>query len=165
MLTADTEHIVNMIHNDGYTSKRRDALSQLFLVTTLMTADMQHGLTERGLTLTRAHVLWVLGEAGEVTQRALASTLKVTPRNVTALVDALEATGFVRRSAHPADRRAGMVGLTPKGQAAVATLNSETTAFALQLFGDLTDGELSTFHGILNSIGQKLSAVAEQNSN
>src|SRR5689334_16897827 len=86
MFTADTEHIVNMIHNDDYTSKRRDALSQLFLVTTLMTSDMQRGLTERGLTMTRAHVLWVLGEAGEMTQRQLAETLKVTPRNVTALV-------------------------------------------------------------------------------
>jgi DNA-binding MarR family transcriptional regulator len=150
-----------MIHNEAYTSKRRDALSQLFLVTTLMTDDMQRGLAERGLTLTRAHVLWVLGEAGEVTQRQLATTLKVTPRNVTALVDALEETGFVHRTAHPTDRRAVVVALTDKGQAAVATLNAETTNFALTLFGDLTDGELSTFHGILNSIGQKLSALAE----
>jgi DNA-binding MarR family transcriptional regulator len=151
-----------MIHNDAYTSKRRDALSQLMLVTTLMTSDMQRGLSERGLTLTRAHVLWVLGEAGEVTQRELAQTLQVTPRNVTALIDALEETGFVRRSAHPTDRRAIVVGLTPKGQKAVATLATENTAFALQLFGDLTDGELSTFHGILNGIGQKLTALAEQ---
>jgi DNA-binding MarR family transcriptional regulator len=150
-----------MIYNDDYTSKRRDALSQLFVVTTLMTSDMQRGLTQRGLTLTRAHVLWVLGEAGEMTQRQLAETLKVTPRNVTALVDALEATGFLRRSAHPTDRRAVIVALTPAGQAAIATLRAENTAFALQLFGDLTDGELSTFHGILNGIGQKLSTLAE----
>ena len=47
-----------------YTLQCRDALSQLFVVTTLMWADMQRGLLERGLTQTRAQVLWVLGEAG-----------------------------------------------------------------------------------------------------
>src|SRR5882762_8664915 len=102
-----------MIHNDNYTANCRDALLQLFLVTTLMSADMQRGLTERGL----------------------AAELKVTPRNVTTLIDALEGTGFVRRTAHPTDRRATVIVLTPKGRKAVTKLQSETTEFAKLLFG------------------------------
>jgi DNA-binding MarR family transcriptional regulator len=37
----------------------------------------------------------------------------VSPRNITGLVDALEATGYVERSPHPTDRRAVLVSLTP----------------------------------------------------
>jgi DNA-binding MarR family transcriptional regulator len=151
-----------MIHNDRHTSKRRDALSQLFVVTTLMTDDMQRGLTERGLTLTRAQVLWILGDVTRITQRELAQRLRVTPRNVTALIDALEATGFVRRSAHPTDRRAVMLELTPQGQMSLEMLQLETEQFAMQLLGDIPDADLVTFKRVLDSVGAKLSAIADQ---
>lgn len=42
-------------------------------------------------------------------------TIGVTARNVTALVDALEADGLVRRVAHLTDRRATVLELTPDG--------------------------------------------------
>lgn len=77
-----------------------------------MSADMQRGLASYGLTEARAHVLWQLGATETLTQRQLAEALKVTPRNVTALIDALEATDFVRRTAHPTDRRAVVIVLT-----------------------------------------------------
>ena len=153
-----------MAHNDRHTAQCRDALSQLFLVTTLMSADMQRGLAERGLTQTRAHVLWVLGEAGRVTQRELAAELKVTPRNVTTLIDALEETGFVRRTAHPTDRRAAVIVLTPKGQKSVARLQSELTEFAKLLFDNLSERDLKAFQGVLHDVGTKLTELATENS-
>lgn len=153
---------MNNIHNDLDTSLRRDALSQLFLVTTLMSADMQRGLVERGLTQTRAQVLWVLGEAELMTQRELAAELKVTPRNVTTLIDALEDTGFVRRTAHPTDRRAAVIVLTPRGQESVARLQSEVAEFAELLFGNLSDSDLRTFKGILDDVSTKLTELAEK---
>ena len=151
-----------MIHNDQHTSKCRDALSQLFLVTTLMWADMERGLLERGLTLTRAKVLWILGEAERMTQRELAAELKVTPRNVTTLIDALEETGFVRRTAHPTDRRASIVVLTPRGQKSFVKLQSETTEFARLLFGDVPEGDLRKLQGILHDVAAKLTELAKQ---
>ena len=151
-----------MVHNENHTAHCRDALLQLFLVTTLMSADMQRGLTERGLTLTRAQVLWILGEAERMTQRELAAELKVTPRNVTTLIDALEGTGFVRRTAHPTDRRATVIVLTPKGQKSVTKLRSETTEFAKLLFGNLPEGDLKIFQGILRDIGAKLTEMAKE---
>ena len=154
-----------MIHNVDNTLQCRDALLQLFLVTTLMSADMERGLAERGLTQTRAQVLWVLGEAGRMTQRELAAELKVTPRNVTTLIDALEETGFVRRTAHPTDRRAAVIVLTPKGQKSFARLQSETTEFAKLLFGNLSESDLKTFQGILQDVGTKLTELAKENEN
>lgn len=98
-----------------------------------------------------------------MTQRELAAELKVTPRNVTTLIDALEETGFVRRTAHPTDRRAVVIVLTPKGQKSFARLQSETTEFARLLFGNLSESDLKTFQSILHDIGAKLTELAKTN--
>ena len=148
------------MHNKSHTSQCRDTLSQLFVVTTLMTEDMERGLAERGLTLTRAQVLWILGEETQMTQRELATRLKVTPRNVTALIDALEGTGFVRRTSHPTDRRATLVMLTRKGQASYSMLRSEMTQFAKLLFGHLSDSQLAQLTSVLEGVGATLTALA-----
>jgi len=44
------------------------------------------------------------------------SIVKVTAGNLTGIVDRLHAEGLVRRSVHPADRRAFRLTLTPKGR-------------------------------------------------
>ena len=150
-----------MVHNYNNSSNSRDALSQLLWVTSLMSADMQRGLAEYGLTEARAHVLWELGAAERLTQRELAEALKVTPRNVTALIDALEATGFVRRTAHPTDRRAIVIVLTDKGQDVASRLQSDMTRFAEFLFGGVSEGELNTFRRILNDVGRRLSELED----
>ncbi|MDQ8726726.1 MarR family transcriptional regulator [Bradyrhizobium sp. LHD-71] len=158
---AGSHDLVNMIHNYNCSSSSRDTLSQLLWVTSLMSADMQSGLAEYGLTEARAHVMWELGASERLTQRELAEALKVTPRNVTALIDALETTGFVRRTTHPTDRRAVLIVLTDKGQKTVARLQSDMARFAELLFGGMSEGELSTFRRILHEVGGRLSKLAE----
>ena len=46
-----------------------------------------------------------------MTQRTLSQALRVSPRNVTGLLDALEAGGYVTRGRHPTDRRAQLMGV------------------------------------------------------
>ena len=92
--------------------------------------DIDRGLTGRGLTRARATALWEILHREPVTQRELADALRVTPRNVTALVDAMETTGFVKRTDHPTDRRATIVALTPKGRKAGSRMKLEKQAFA-----------------------------------
>jgi DNA-binding MarR family transcriptional regulator len=151
--------MVNTIHNDDASSNRRDALSQLLGVTALMTADMRRGMARYGLTEARVRVLWELGLAENVTQRHLADALQVSPRNVTALVDGLEATGFVRRDAHPSDRRAVVVVPTPKGDAVVGQLRREMDEFAELLFGSLAPRELQAFRRTLQTVLAKLAEL------
>ena len=87
-----------------------------------------------GLTPARTHLLWELGRRGPVPQRVLAEALKVTPRAVTGLVDALVAQRLVTRQAHPTDRRATLVTLTPRGETLVAELQRGHKALANALF-------------------------------
>src|SRR5258708_37012848 len=81
------------------------ALERLWGLVLVLGDGMQSGRAERGLTAARAELLWVLQTSGTATQRSLSKALRTTPRTVTGLVDALEADGFVARSAHPTDGR------------------------------------------------------------
>jgi DNA-binding MarR family transcriptional regulator len=140
------------------------ALSKLMLTSMMVADDIDRGLAERGLTRARATALWEVLHREPVTQRELADALRVTPRNITALVDALEKTGFVRRTDHPTDRRAIIVALTPKGRKAGSRMKVEKQAFAAALFGGLTASQLQNFVGgldhVIGRLEQLISAPA-----
>lgn len=106
---------------------------------------MQEVLAERGLTPARAEVLLALKQQGALVQRELSQTLRCTPRHVTALIDALEAQGWVTRRPHPTDRRATLVSLTRKGTTAAVRMERERQEAAQTLFGDLSATDLAGF--------------------
>jgi DNA-binding MarR family transcriptional regulator len=64
----------------------------------------------------RMRLLHALESEGPRTMSELANALAVTPRRVTALVDALEADGLVERRPHPTDGRSTVVSLTRSGR-------------------------------------------------
>src|SRR5688500_18630246 len=88
---------------------------RLLEIALLIQEDMGRELEPVGLTTSRTHLLWVIHHSGPSTQQALASALQVSARNITGLVDGLEAGGFAHRSPHPTDRRATLVSLTEQG--------------------------------------------------
>ena len=119
------------------------ALDRVLEVAVLVNADMGRGLDERGLTVSRTHLLWELQQRGPSTQRELADALRVSPRNITGLVDALVATGFVVREPHPTDRRATLVHFTDQGADVVRTLEREQQEFAKLLFKGMSAAEFT----------------------
>src|SRR5687768_14596787 len=92
---------------------------RLLELTVLFQQDLSSSLGPMGLTPARAHLLWELHHRGPSHQQALATALDVSARNVTGLVDAVEAAGFAERRPHPRDRRATLVTLTPRGAEAM----------------------------------------------
>lgn len=100
-------------------------VDRLLQITDLFQKDMSRAFAGTDLTPTRVHLLWVLQHAGPSTQQALATLCEVTPRNITALVDALEHSGHVRRSPHPSDRRAVLVELTPTAVETMTRMQEE----------------------------------------
>lgn len=138
-------------------------MTHLIAVTELMNADMRRGMVRYGLTEARVRVVWELGHAPDaLTQRQLADVLEVSPRNVTTLIDSLETTGFVSRTAHPSDRRAIVVVLTAKGKQSFAQLDADMTEFADRLLGDLPDEDIDTLRRILDSVGRHLADLARE---
>ena len=63
-------------------------------------------------------VIQSLGTGGSRPIAALGQQLGLTPSTMTGLVDRLEEQGYLRREAHPSDRRATVLRLTRKGETA-----------------------------------------------
>jgi DNA-binding MarR family transcriptional regulator len=109
-----------------------------------------------GLTMPGLRVVERIHCQGPVMMRTLADELGLSPRNVTALVDALEAGGLVERCPHPTDRRATLVTLTTGGlQAADALIGPRTVAMAA-LFDVLDDGERDVFARVLHRLRETM---------
>lgn len=108
--------------------------------------------TADGLNFPRLRLLEQLRCQGPRKMRALADDLGLTPRNVTALVDALEDDGLVRRVPHPSDRRVTMVESTPAGVAAAEeTLAPKLDAIG-ELFEDLSPEDRDRLADILDQV-------------
>lgn len=134
----------------------RVSLDRLFELAEVLGAMMQRGVAERGLTTARAGVLWALFHDGPMTQRALAGQLGVTPRNVTGLLDALQADGLVDRKAHPTDRRATLVALTGKGRQVTEALRVGRDELAAALFDGMPPGQRAVFTASLETVIERL---------
>ena len=86
----------------------------------------------------RMRLLNVLECAGDRTMTELADDLAVTPRRVTALVDALGADGLVERRPHPTDGRSTVVSLTSRGRKQQQLLWAERQREISRAFLDLS---------------------------
>jgi DNA-binding MarR family transcriptional regulator len=138
------------------TAARTAALDRVLELAVLVDADMGRGLAALGLTRARTHLLWVVLQDGPSTQRHLADALGVSARNVTGLVDALVASGFVRRQPHPTDRRATLVDFTELGAATAARLQEGQQEFARLLFEDLPE---EVFEGLVAGLDAVLARL------
>jgi len=132
------------------------ALARMFELGVRLTEAMDQGLGEQGLTRSRAEVIWRLHHLGPVTQRALSEALRCTPRNVTGLVDALEATGHVARLPHPSDRRAMLVTLTERGRATAIAWQSAHQELAVRALADLGKAQIADLIEALDQVLENL---------
>jgi DNA-binding MarR family transcriptional regulator len=107
----------------------------------LVQRDMAQPFAGTSLTMSRAALLWVLRSIGPTTQQALATALDVSPRNITGLVDGLEASGHVERAPHPTDRRATLVTLTQLGLAVMQQMVAQREQMADDLVAELAPAE------------------------
>ena len=114
---------------------------------------------DHGLTYLRLRLIDRLNEEGPAMMRTLADELRLTPRHMTALVDALEQENLVARRPHPTDRRATVVELTASGcEAANAVLAPSMNAIA-GLFDELTAEEMVELEAL---VGKLLAALRER---
>jgi len=137
-------------------------LDRILELTVLLSKDMADSLARQGLTESRAHLVWQLQQRGPCTQAALATDLHVTPRTITALVDALVDTGFVTREPHPSDRRATLVTFTERGHATAQALVDSHRQLARQLFAGLSEDGFKSFDaGLLHVITRFRGVLAD----
>lgn len=134
-------------------------LDRLLLIADLFQRDMARAFAGTELSGARMAVLWVVHHSGPATQQALATELDVTPRNISALVDALETAGFVRRAPHPADRRAHLVELTGAGVELMTRTAREHAELSARLLDAVAGDDRAALERGLDAIAVRLAQL------
>lgn len=131
-----------------------------FLVTDLarmIRADMDRRIESAGIGITpgEARALVYAARFGEVRQSVLAERMGLEAMTVSGYLDRLEHRGFVKRAPDPGDRRAKLVRLTDKADAAleaIARMGAEVRARAR---GDMSDEEWTALLSLLKASRQR----------
>lgn len=90
--------------------------------------------------------------AGSLRLNELAEKLRVAPRSVTDVVDALEGRGLVVRIPDPADRRATTVEPTTAGRTLLAEIDTAKQADAVTFFAPLSEREQEQLARLLDKL-------------
>ncbi|WP_116996048.1 MarR family winged helix-turn-helix transcriptional regulator [Desertimonas flava] len=98
-----------------------------------------------GFSYPHLRVLETLHCQGPSTMRPLAEGLGLTARNLTAVADALESDGLLRRVGHPTDRRATILELTDAGLAAADESLAPRFGEIMALFDRLSPSDRAQF--------------------
>lgn len=94
------------------------AVTSIIRVQQLILARLNEFLAPYDLSFSRyeALMLLYLSRRGSLPLGKMGERLQVHPTSITNLIDGLERCGYVRRSAHPTDRRATLATITKDGR-------------------------------------------------
>lgn len=113
-------------------------------------------LPDDGTSVARLRLLGVLGEHGAMSMRALTRELRVSPQNVSVMIEGLEAQGLVARRSDPRDRRVALVDLTLRGRERVEAGMASHRRAASTLFDCLTEVQRAQLAVCLDRLNAEL---------
>ena len=117
---------------------------------------IRNQLQDSEVSHARMRLLWALKCGGSRIMSEISEELGVSRRNVTALVDALESEGHVRRRDHPTDRRATLIELTDRGRESTGRLFEEHRAAMAQIFEALPEEDRQEMIRLMSRIREAL---------
>ncbi len=119
----------------------------------------------RASTSSEDAVLGALLIGGPVLNPSVLKTLVIqSPGGLTKTLERLEHRGHIRRVTDPADRRALLVQLTPKGRTAAARAVDAVDAYYTELLVDLDAKELQQLGVLVRKVLNRLEAITEMPS-
>ncbi|TDD00743.1 MarR family transcriptional regulator [Nonomuraea deserti] len=129
-------------------------LTELFQ---LVGRRFRHGyarlLEPLGLSPGQARALRVLDDAERPLRMVrLAEELRIVPRSLTPVVDALEEAGLARRQVDPANRRSTLVVITPEGRDLAARARDARRQAGGELFAVLSEEQREQLRGLLSLV-------------
>jgi len=116
-----------------------------------LVARVEDCLARFHLVPAKFNILMILRDSptGRLSMGEIAELLLTSPRNMTALIDSLEAAGLVRRYPSETDRRVTLVGLTPEGEARLAAVLPVFYGLVDRYFAGFSEDEkLCVIHGL-----------------
>ncbi len=106
------------------------------------------------LTVPQLKTLFFVSNEGGTSPGRLAQALKVTPSNVTGIIDRLVEQGLLSRQSSPADRRVLRLAVTVKGEDMLAGLRERRTSVLRDILFGLSAEELETLVSGLTALAR-----------
>ncbi len=139
---------------------RIDRLGTLFQdISRRLWARFEQRTAVYGLSAAQWRLLGQLLREGPSTQAALAGLVGVEPISVSRLLDRMEQQGWLRREAHPEDRRARIVVATDKAREVAPTVRAIADTLYDEALAGLADEERRVLHAALTKITANLQAA------
>jgi DNA-binding MarR family transcriptional regulator len=113
-------------------------------------------VVQKKLSTQRLRILSALFERGPRIMSELKEELGVTATNITALIDSLEKDDMVVRKAHPKDRRATVIELSPKAKSEVVAECLVHKQQVAELFSELSDNQCKEVTQVLEGLWGRL---------
>ncbi len=113
---------------------------------------------ELNVTLPQLKSLFFIGSEGTTNLSSLASTLNVTPTNVTGIVDRLVKQGLITRTENPDDRRMLLLRVTKEGEELINRLRERRLGYLNAILKRISLEELETLSFGLKSIIRAIEA-------
>ncbi|MET9336425.1 MarR family transcriptional regulator [Nonomuraea sp. NPDC003804] len=134
-----------------------DTASELLELVHRISRLSRHGYRNRleplGLSPGQARALRELIEADRPLRMVqLAEALRIVPRSLTPVVDALEEAGLVRREIDPVNRRSTLVLITPRGGEVYERARQARREVARDLFGGLSPEQRERLRELLREV-------------
>jgi DNA-binding MarR family transcriptional regulator len=138
-----------------------EAFSALSIAARLMRLQMERWCDRWGISETRMGVMFALRHSPATGAHlgVLATLLRVSPRNITGLIDHLERDGLVRRVPDPSDRRSTLAQLTDLGRERIDGMWQETVAHQSRLLDGFSPEELAQLRHLCLTIVKRLDRV------
>ncbi len=113
-----------------------------------------------GLTLAQARVLLHLSRNEGISQVALSAILEIQPITLLRQIDRLEKAGLLERRAHPSDRRAQQLYLTPRSQPLLQKIFDRSAQMQDHVMAGLSQSERDRLIEALILVKANLSQLA-----
>jgi len=104
------------------------------------------------VTIAQLKSLFFISSQGKTNLMNLAAALKVTPTNMTGIIDRLVKQGLVSRTENTNDRRMLVLCLTGKGEELIARLREKRRGYMKDVLAYMSIDELITLEQGLNSM-------------
>ena len=138
-----------------------EALAAMRTASHALRTAMDRWLEVHGLSESRMGVLWRLRHKESMTLGDLAQELDVSPRNITGLVDHLEAAGLVERFADTEDRRATRVRLAVAAKEKMAAVKEQMADQRNGVVAGFTHDELKELRHLCLKLARNLTVSKE----
>jgi MarR family transcriptional regulator, organic hydroperoxide resistance regulator len=119
---------------------------------------------ELNLTVAQVKCLFFIANHSDVNFRILAKALKVTPSNVTGIIDRLSEQDMVVRVVNPQDRRMQMLKLTAKGMKLISNFRGSRIAQMNLLLNQLDEEQLGVIERGFGLLSDRVKKIIEKSS-